>query len=57
MMYCDDSRVCLECVMMQYGKVIGYALRQFKIDEKNYHTHNFELVVVVLALKLWRHYL
>ncbi|GJU14589.1 putative reverse transcriptase domain-containing protein [Tanacetum coccineum] len=35
----------------------AYASRQLKIHEKNYTTHDLELGVVVLALKMWRHYL
>ncbi|GKB38872.1 putative reverse transcriptase domain-containing protein [Tanacetum coccineum] len=42
---------------MQRGKVIAYASRQLKIDEKNYTTHDLELGAVVFALKIWRHYL
>ena len=42
---------------MQAGKVIAYASRQLKVDEKNYPTHDLELAAVVFALKLWRHYL
>nr|GFB88258.1 retrotransposon protein, putative, Ty3-gypsy subclass [Tanacetum cinerariifolium] len=38
-------------------KVIAYASRQLKIHEKNYTTHDLELGAVVLALKMWRHYL
>nr|GEU62110.1 putative reverse transcriptase domain-containing protein [Tanacetum cinerariifolium] len=36
------------------GKVITYALRQLKIHEKNYTTHDLELGAVVFALKTWR---
>ncbi|GJX50038.1 putative reverse transcriptase domain-containing protein [Tanacetum coccineum] len=39
------------------NKVIAYALRQLKIHEKNYTTHDLELGAVVFALKIWRHYL
>ncbi|WMV18630.1 hypothetical protein MTR67_012015 [Solanum verrucosum] len=42
---------------MQHGKVIAYALRQLKVHEKNYLTHDLELAPVVFALKIWRHYL
>ncbi|WMV08619.1 hypothetical protein MTR67_002004 [Solanum verrucosum] len=42
---------------MQHGRVIVYASRQIKIDEKNYHTHDLELVTIVFSLMLWRHYL
>ena len=34
--YCDASRVCLGCVLMQGGKVIAYMSRQLKLHEKNY---------------------
>ncbi|GKC32070.1 putative reverse transcriptase domain-containing protein [Tanacetum coccineum] len=55
--YCDASNQGLSCVRMQRGKVIAYALRQLKIHEKNYTTHDLELGAVVFALKTWRHYL
>jgi hypothetical protein len=37
--------------------VIAYASRKLKKHEEIYTTHDLELVVVMLALKLWRHYL
>lgn len=37
--------------------MIAYASRQLKPHEKNYPTHDLELVVVVFAFKIWRHYL
>ncbi|KAI3820705.1 hypothetical protein L1987_08253 [Smallanthus sonchifolius] len=55
--YCDASNQGLGCVLMQRGKVIDYASRQLKIHEKNYTTHDLELGAVVVALKIWRHYL
>ena len=55
--YSDASIQGLGCVLMQGGKVIAYASRQLKPYEKNYPTHDLELAAVVLALKLWRHYL
>ncbi|WMV30481.1 hypothetical protein MTR67_023866 [Solanum verrucosum] len=55
--YCDASRVGLGCVLMQNGKIIAYASRQLKVHEKNYPTHDLELVVIVFALKICRHYL
>jgi hypothetical protein len=42
---------------MQEGKVIAYASRQLRRHELNYPTHDLELVAVVHALKIWRHYL
>ena len=55
--YCDASRVGFDFILMQGCKVIAYASRQLKVHEKNYPTHDMELVAVVFALKLWRHYL
>ena len=42
---------------MQEGKVIAYASRQLKPHEQNYPVHDLELAAVIMALKLWRHYL
>ncbi|GKB85521.1 putative reverse transcriptase domain-containing protein [Tanacetum coccineum] len=55
--YYDSSIKGLGVVLMQREKVIAYALRQVKIHEKNYTTHDLELGAVVFSLKLWRHYL
>ncbi|GKE39238.1 putative reverse transcriptase domain-containing protein, partial [Tanacetum coccineum] len=55
--YCDASNRGLGCVLMQRNKVIAYASRQLKINEKNYTIHDLELGAVVFALKIWRHYL
>jgi len=55
--YSDASRIGLGYVVMQDGKVIAYASRQLKTHEQNYRTHDLELVAVVFALKIWRHYL
>nr|GEW91228.1 putative reverse transcriptase domain-containing protein [Tanacetum cinerariifolium] len=55
--YCDASRIGLDCVLMQRGKVIAYTSRQLKIYEMNYTTHDLELGAVVFTLKIWRHYL
>nr|GFB11055.1 putative reverse transcriptase domain-containing protein [Tanacetum cinerariifolium] len=55
--YCDASNKGLGAVLMQREKLISYALRQLKIHEKNYPTHDLELGAVVFAIKIWRHYL
>ncbi|GJT57291.1 putative reverse transcriptase domain-containing protein [Tanacetum coccineum] len=55
--YYDESRLGLGCVLIQRGKVIAYASRQLKVHEKNYTTHDLELRAIVFALKIWRHYL
>ena len=36
---------------------MAYGSRQVKNHELNYPTHDMELVAIVLALKIWRHYL
>ncbi|GKA12414.1 putative reverse transcriptase domain-containing protein [Tanacetum coccineum] len=55
--YFDASIKGLGVVPMQRTKVIAYASRQLKVHEKNYTTHDLELRAMVLALKIWRHYL
>nr|GFC32734.1 putative reverse transcriptase domain-containing protein [Tanacetum cinerariifolium] len=55
--YCDTSKQGFGCMLMQRGKVIAYASRQLKTHENNYTTHDLELGAVVIALKIWRHYL
>ena len=55
--YCDASKDRLGCVLMQSGKVVAYGSRQLKNHEQNYPAHDMELVAVVFALKIWRHYL
>nr|GEU39331.1 hypothetical protein [Tanacetum cinerariifolium] len=54
--YCDASNKGLGAVLMQREKVISYASRQLKIQEKNYAAHELELGAVVFTLKTWRHY-
>ena len=55
--YSDASRKGLDCVFMQNDRVVAYASRQLKRYELNYPTHDLELVAIVFALKIWRHYL
>ncbi|GJY93501.1 putative reverse transcriptase domain-containing protein [Tanacetum coccineum] len=47
----------LGAVLMQKERVIAYASRQLKIHKKHYTTHDLKLGAVVIALKMWRHYL
>ena len=56
-MYSDASIQDLRCVLMQDGRVIAYASCQLKSHEKKYTVHELELATVILAQKLWRHYL
>ena len=46
-LYSDASRIGLECVLMQDGKVVAYASRQMKSHEQNYPTHDLELATIV----------
>ena len=55
--FCDASGIGFGCVLMQEGRVITYASWQLIKHEVNYPTHDLELVAVVHALKIWRHYL
>ena len=45
----------LGCVLMQRDRVIAYASRQLKPYEKNYPTHDLELVTVVQELEVYLH--
>ncbi|GJU20446.1 putative reverse transcriptase domain-containing protein [Tanacetum coccineum] len=42
-LYCDASHKGLGAILMKNEKVIAYALRQLKIHEKNYTTHDLDL--------------
>jgi len=55
--YCDAFNMVLGVVLMQNHQVVAYASRQSKLHEKNYPTHDLELVAVVFVLKIWRYYL
>ena len=55
--YCDASKDGLGYVLMQSRRVVAYYSRQLKNHKRNYHIHDMELVAIVFALKIWRHYL
>jgi hypothetical protein len=55
--YCDAFGIGLGGVLMQEGRVISYSSRQLKIHEEHYPTHDLELAAVVMALRMWCHYL
>ena len=54
--FSDASLNGLGCVLMQEGKVVAYASRQWKPHKMNYLMHDLELAAIVFALKIWRHY-
>jgi hypothetical protein len=55
--YYDASGTGLGCVLMQEGHMIVDSSHQLHPHEEHYPTHDLELVVVVHALRTWRHYL
>lgn len=44
-------------MLMHDKNFVAYSLRQLKVHEGNYPTHDLELAAVVFVLKIWRHYL
>jgi hypothetical protein len=55
--YRDTSGTGLGGVLMQEGRVISYSSRQLRCHEEHYPTHDLELAAVLMALRMWRHYL
>jgi hypothetical protein len=55
--YCDASGMGIEGILMQDGHAITYVSRQLRCHEEHYPTHDLELLAVIHALKVWRHYL
>jgi hypothetical protein len=53
----DAYKEGLGGVLMQDGQVITYISRKLRRHEENYATHNLELLAIIYALKVWRHYL
>jgi hypothetical protein len=53
----DASKEGLGRVLMQDGRVITYISRKLRRHEENYATHDLELLAIIYALKVWRHYL
>lgn len=43
--------------LMQEGHVVCYESRNLNEHEQNYVTNNLQLVVIIHALKMWRHYI
>jgi hypothetical protein len=55
--YCDASSMGIGGVLMQNGRAIAYASQQLRRHEEHYPTHSLEILVVLHALKVWRHHL
>ena len=53
----DASKEGLGGFLMQDGCMIAYISRKLRRHEENYATHNLELLAIIYALKVWRHYL
>ena len=53
----DACKEGLSGVLLQENYVVAYEYRKLKEHEKNYVTHDLELVAIIYALKMWRHYL
>ena len=53
----DASRQAIGRVLSQEGKTIAFESRKLRDHELNYPTHDLELLAIVHALKIWRHYL
>ncbi|MCO5572966.1 hypothetical protein L7F22_026728 [Adiantum nelumboides] len=55
--YCDACGRSLGAVLMQEGRVIAYESRLFSKPEMTTQIYEKELLAVIHALTLWRHYL
>ncbi|KAH9312042.1 hypothetical protein KI387_027077, partial [Taxus chinensis] len=53
----DASGEGLGGILLQNDHVIAYESRKLKLHELNYVPHDLELVVIVHAVQVWRHYL
>src|SRR4051812_34811065 len=53
----DTSDFTVGAVLSQDGKPIAFESRQMSPAKKNYAVHEKELLAIVHALKVWRHYL
>jgi hypothetical protein len=55
--YCDASNIGIGGILMQDSCAIAYASQQLQCHEEHYPTDDLELLAIVHALKVWRHYL
>jgi hypothetical protein len=52
----NTSKEGLGRVLMQDDRVITYISRKLRKHEENYAMHDLELLAIVYALRVWRHY-
>jgi hypothetical protein len=53
----DASSFCLGAILLQEGRPLAYESRKLNAAERNYSTHERELLAIHHALKVWRCYL
>jgi hypothetical protein len=53
----DASKEGLGGVLMQDSRLIACISRKLRRHEENYAMHDLELLAIVYALRVWRHYL
>jgi hypothetical protein len=55
--YVDVSKEGLGCVLTQEGHIICYESQKLMENERNYVTHDLELVAIIHTLNMWQHYI
>jgi hypothetical protein len=55
---CTDAfKEGLGGVLMQDSQVIAYISRKLRKHEENYTKHDLDLLSIMYAMRVWRHYL
>ena len=54
---CDACGDCLGVVLLQEGYAIAYESRRLNVDERTIGIYEKELLAVLHALSVWKHYL
>lgn len=53
----NASDIAIRAVLQQEGRNVVFIIRKLQGAEHNYSVHDKEMLVVIHALKAWRHYL